>query len=255
MTIAKEFKIRGQLKLNEPMSAHTSWRVGGPADQYFIPADLADLQEFLAQLDATEFVFWIGLGSNLLIRDGGIRGVVIAPLNALNELRLEESGEIYAQCGVTSSKMAKFCQKQGQHAAEFLAGIPGTIGGALAMNAGAFGGETWPLVTRVQMINREGKIFERSVNEFEVDYRSVKIPLDEWFVGAWFGGANQTAQGDSNIRSLLKKRNSSQPIGLPSCGSVFKNPSNGFAAQMIEAVGLGVRPINRCACQTNMPTS
>ena len=168
MIVALNKPYKGELRFDEPMSSHTSWRVGGTADQYFIPSDIGDLQAFLADLDPAQKVFWIGLGSNLLIRDGGIRGVVIAPLNALNEIRVEDSGEIYAQCGVTSSKMARFSQKQslnkqGQTSADFLAGIPGTIGGALAMNAGAFGGETWPLVTKLQMINRSGELIERSV--------------------------------------------------------------------------------------------
>jgi len=238
MNVVKAITYRGQLLVDEPMSKHTSWRVGGTADYYYLPADLADLQFYLASLESGTAVSWIGLGSNMLVRDGGIRGVVIAPLNALRRLELNDEGKIYAEAGVTCAKLAKFVKKHGLTGAEFFAGIPGTIGGALAMNAGAFGGETWPLVETVVMINRQGQLIERSASEFSVGYRSVSQFSGEWFAAAWFRFAVNTSEADPDIRHLLQKRNASQPIGLPSCGSVFKNPAGQHAARLIEAAGL-----------------
>ena len=242
MNVVEAMTNRGKLRVDEPMSKHTSWRVGGNADLYYIPADLSDLQDYLASLESSVPINWIGLGSNMLVRDGGIRGVVIAPLNALKDLKLCDEGSIYAEAGVTCAKLTKFCDKNGLTGAAFLAGIPGTIGGALAMNAGAFGSETWPFVERVVMINRRGLTINRKAAEFEIAYRRVSQFADEWFAAAYFrfGFAieTKTTEQNSNIRQLLQKRNASQPIGLPSCGSVFKNPPGDYAAKLIERAGL-----------------
>ena len=238
MNVASNRSIKGKLMFDEPMSKHTSWRLGGPADRYYIPVDLADLQFFLAGLETDIDILWIGLGSNLLVRDGGFRGQVIAPLNSLKEIRLDPDGLLYVESGISCAKLAKFCQKQGLDGADFFAGIPGTIGGALAMNAGAFGGETWSVVEQVVMIDRAGNLVERSPAEFEVDYRHVGLPRQEWFAAARFRLAARAPGVSSNIRQLLQQRNATQPIGLPSCGSVFKNPEGKHAAQLIEAAGL-----------------
>jgi len=238
MNVASNRSIKGKLMFDEPMSKHTSWRLGGPADRYYIPVDLVDLQYFLAGLEPDIDILWIGLGSNLLVRDGGFRGQVIAPLNSLKEIRLQPDGLLYVESGTSCAKLAKFCQKQGLDGADFFAGIPGTIGGALAMNAGAFGGETWSMVEQVVMIDRAGKLVERSPAEFEVDYRHVGLPQQEWFAAARFRLAARAPGVPSNIRQLLQQRNATQPIGLPSCGSVFKNPEGKHAAQLIEAAGL-----------------
>ncbi len=238
MNVAESITLRGKLLVDEPMSRHTSWRVGGAADYYYVPADLADLQLYLASLEPRTAVNWVGLGSNMLVRDGGIRGVVIAPLNALKVLELRDDGSIYAECGVTCAKLAKFCQTNDFTGGDFLAGIPGTIGGALAMNAGAFGSETWPFVERVRMINRLGQLLDRTAAEFDVAYRRVSQFPDEWFAAAYFRFAPRPAGKGSNIRQLLDKRNDSQPIGLPSSGSVFKNPTGHHAAKLIESAGL-----------------
>ncbi len=238
MNVADDRCFKGSLMFDEPMSKHTSWRLGGPADQYYVPADLIDLQYFLAQLEPGIEILWVGLGSNLLVRDGGFRGVVIAPLNSLRELYLEPGGLLYAESGISCARLAKFCQKQGLDGADFFAGIPGTIGGALAMNAGAFGGETWATVEQVIMIDRKGNLVERSPAEFEVDYRHVGMPRQEWFAAARFRLPARAAGESSNIRELLRQRNATQPIGQPSCGSVFKNPPGKYAAQLIEEAGL-----------------
>jgi UDP-N-acetylmuramate dehydrogenase len=238
MNVAARDSIRGRLLFDEPMSKHTSWRLGGPADRYYVPANLKDLQAFLAGLDDAIELLWVGLGSNLLVRDGGYRGQVVAPLNALREIRLQEDGNLYVECGVSCARLAKYCQKQGLAGADFFAGIPGTVGGALAMNAGAFGGETWAAVERVIMIDRRGSLIERSPQDFEIGYRKVALPQSEWFAAALFRFAPLATDATSNIRQLLRQRNATQPIGLPSCGSVFKNPPGKYAAQLIEAAGL-----------------
>jgi UDP-N-acetylmuramate dehydrogenase len=220
------------------MAKHTSWRVGGTADRYYTPADLADLQSYLAGLAQDTPITWVGLGSNMLVRDGGIRGEVIAALNGLKDIQLRKDGAVYAESGATCGKLARFCQKQGLAGADFLAGIPGTVGGALTMNAGAFGSETWNHVERLTMINRRGELINRMASEFTVAYRKVSQFPDEWFAAGYFRFKAKTAGQDSNIKQLLKKRNDSQPIGLPSCGSVFKNPTGHHAAKLIESAGL-----------------
>jgi len=230
--------IRGQMLSDEPMSRHCSWRTGGLAETYFIPADKSDLQVFLLQISNDQPVYWVGLGSNLLVRDGGIRGVVIGALNRLNKLELLESGEVYAEAGVTCARLARFCQQNNLDGADFLAGIPGTVGGALAMNAGAFGSETWQFVKSVEMIDRQGNLHQREANSFDVSYRSVALARDEWFSAGVFSFSLRLNDEPSVIKPLLAKRNSSQPIGLPSCGSVFKNPEGDYAARLIEACGL-----------------
>ena len=235
---SSNLSLRGKLMRDEPMARHTSWRLGGPADSYYVPADLADLQQFLAQLDPDIELLWVGLGSNLLVRDGGFRGQVIAPLNALKQIELQLDGELYVECGSSCARLAKFCQKKGLAGADFFAGIPGTVGGALAMNAGAFGGETWTAVQQLIMIDRQGQLHQREVDEFEVGYRHVELPKSEWFAAALFRFALRVDAEESNIRQLLRQRNATQPIGEPSCGSVFKNPPGQHAAQLIEAAGL-----------------
>jgi UDP-N-acetylmuramate dehydrogenase len=138
---------QGELKKREPMARHVTWRAGGAAQTAYFPLDLSDLVRFVRTLPAAEPVYVMGLGSNLLVRDGGVRGTVIFTHRSLRALRLApragESGEIYAEAGVASPKVARFAALHELAGAEFLAGIPGTVGGALAMNAGCFGGETW----------------------------------------------------------------------------------------------------------------
>lgn len=247
MSVAINLPVKGRQLYDEPMSKHTSWRLGGPADCYYVPADLQDLGEFLATVDAAVEILWVGLGSNLLVRDGGFRGQVIAPLNSLREIHIDSEGLVYAESGISCAKLAKFCQKQGLSGGDFFAGIPGTVGGALAMNAGAFGGETWSVVEQAIMIDRDGKLIERAAAEFEVAYRHVVLPQPEWFAAAKFRFASREPGEVSNIRQLLQQRNATQPIGQPSCGSVFKNPPGQHAAKLIEAAGLkGFRLRSAC---------
>ena len=232
-------KLQGSLLLNESLARYNSWRVGGKADRVYIPAGLQDLQAFLQDLNENESVHFIGLGSNLLVRDGGVRGTVIVMHNALNALEMQ--GELlYADAGVTSAKVAKFSAKQGKRGAEFLAGIPGTVGGALAMNAGCHGGETWDIVNKVLTIDTCGQLHQRSRKEFVATYRHVEMPAkNEWFVGAWFELPNgSAAEAELTIKNLLAKRLATQPLNLPNAGSTFRNPEGDYAARLIEACGL-----------------
>lgn len=227
------------MKKHEPMSRHTSWRVGGAADQFYQPADMADLQELMKQLPKEEPLFWVGLGSNLLVRDGGIRGMVICTSGVLNRIDWLQGERVYVEVGVASPQVARQTAKRGLHGAEFLCGIPGTFGGALAMNAGAMGGETWDIVESVQTINRQGDLITRQADEFETGYRHVKGQPDEWFVGATLkleaGDAQRSLQ---TIKQHLARRGATQPTNQPNAGSVFRNPANDYAARLIEQCGL-----------------
>ena len=230
---------KGTLLNDEPLSKYTSWRVGGPAQRMYIPENKADLIDFVAGLPNGEPVYWIGLGSNLLVRDGGIRGTVINTRNRLKEMRLIDTDRVYVEVGVPCAHVARFCSDLGLTGAEFLAGIPGTMGGALKMNAGAFGGETWQIVDQLEMLNPQGEVVKRNKHEFEVAYRSVKGIDNEWFLAAELKlGKGDSQVSQLQIKALLEKRNTSQPTNKPTCGSVFKNPPGDHAARLIEACGL-----------------
>jgi UDP-N-acetylmuramate dehydrogenase len=223
---------------NEPMSKHTSWHVGGPADLFFTPRDRDDTSEFLARLESGTTVMWIGLGSNLLVRDGGIRGAVIDTHGVFDELERVNDNEVWCGAGVACAKLAKQCIKWGLGPAEFFAGIPGTLGGALAMNAGAFGGETWNHVQSVATLDRHGNQHERDASEYTVGYRHVSGPANEWFLGARLGFELKPGVSNDDIRLLLARRKATQPIGEWSCGSVFTNPPGDHAARLIDSAGL-----------------
>lgn len=236
--------VRGVLRRNEPMARHTVWAVGGVAHAMFLPADLEDLRAFLAVHDAQTPLFWIGLGSNLLVRDGGIAGTVINTSGRLNKLHLLDTNIVRAEAGVASAKFAKFAARQGLANGAFFAGIPGTIGGALAMNAGALGGETWPLVHAVETIDCDGRIRVRGAAEFDFGYRTVSGLGDEWFVAAHLELPSGNANAAQNeIRALLRQRALTQPVGQRSCGSVFQNPEGDFAGRLIELSGLKGRRV------------
>ena len=237
LAVAKEFLPR--IRRNEPMSRHTSWHVGGPADIYFTPSDRKDLAAFLRTVPPELPVFWVGLGSNLLVRDGGIPGVVISTRGTLDRLERTGHDRVYAEAGVACALIARQCIKWGLGPAEFFAGIPGTLGGALAMNAGAFGGETWRHVVEVETIDRGGSEHRRTAGEYRVSYRHVDPPVtEEWFLAARLQFEVRPPQHKSEINELLERRKATQPIGEWSCGSVFTNPPGDHAARLIEAAGL-----------------
>ena len=237
--------LRGEMLHDEPMSRHVSWRAGGSARRVYQPADLADLQIFLRQVPADEPMLAVGLGSNLLVRDGGFAGTVLLMVGALTELRMD--GElVYAQAGVPGAKLARFVAAQGRCGAEFFVGIPGTLGGMLAMNAGCYGGETWNVVQRVQVLTRSGELVKRTPQEYEIGYRHVALrePGEEWFVGAWLRFApGDVEAAKREIKALMEKRSASQPLQMPNAGSVFRNPPGQHAAKLIEGCGLKGRRI------------
>jgi len=234
--ISPEFSAR--VLYDVPMSKHTSWHAGGPADVFFTPRDTLDLASFLRQLSPSVPLLWIGLGSNLLVRDGGVRGAVVSLHGALGTLERLSATRVYAQAGVPCARIARQCVKWGLGSAEFFAGIPGTLGGALAMNAGAWDGETWRQVLEVDVIDRRGTRHVRTPADYEIGYRHVRGPADEWFIAARMEFERKPGSNDAAIRELLERRKQTQPIGEWSCGSVFTNPPGQHAARLIESAGL-----------------
>lgn len=258
-TLANPDFLRGTLRHRVPLSRYTSWRVGGLAERFYEPADLDDLCAFLRLLPAEEPVLFLGLGSNLLVRDGGVRGTVVFLHGMLSELRMAgrddfpewsarlpaDEAVVYAEAGVSSPKLARFASAEGMEGAEFLAGIPGTVGGALAMNAGCHGRETWGAVLQVLTVDRSGHLHTRPHENYDIGYRHVRLVTgnEEWFVAAWFHfrcnpntDARELARAET--RRLLDRRTETQPLNLPNAGSVFRNPDGDYAARLIESCGL-----------------
>jgi UDP-N-acetylmuramate dehydrogenase len=233
--------FNGRLRYDEPMSAHTSWHAGGAADAFFSPRDVEDLSAFLRVLPAEVKLYWIGLGSNLLVREGGIRGVVIATPGAFTRIERRSQTRIYCEASVPCARIARLCVKWGLGQGEFFSGIPGTLGGALAMNAGAFGDETWRHVIAIESIDRACQRRERPAQEFRVGYRHIDWPpgaAEEWFLSAELQFEPVAAEQSHSLQTLLQLRKQTQPTGAWSCGSVFKNPPGDHAARLIEAAGL-----------------
>jgi UDP-N-acetylmuramate dehydrogenase len=224
---------------NVSLSEYVSWKSSGIARHFFEPSSLENLQAFLQQLDPAEPLLWLGLGSNLLVRDGGFEGTVIFTQKYLRELKILENNQLYAECGVACPTFARFAVKHNLVGGEWFAGVPGTIGGALAMNAGAFGGETWEHVISAQCIDRQGRLHTIMPSECTVSYRSVKLPEELWFVGATFQlTPGNKEEGSEKIKQMLEKRAQAQPTGVPTCGSVFRNPPGDYAGRLIQASGL-----------------
>ncbi|MCP5338770.1 MAG: UDP-N-acetylmuramate dehydrogenase [Sinobacteraceae bacterium] len=241
---AFDARFAGRLRRSEPMSRHTSWHVGGPADWYFEPRDRADLAEFLHELPHELPLWWVGLGSNLLVRDGGLRGAVIVLHGTFERLERLADGDVHCDAGVPCARLARQCLRWGIGPADFFAGIPGTFGGALAMNAGAFGGETWPHVAEVEVIGRDGTIRNRAAGEYRIAYRQCLPPVaHEGFLAARLRFGPRSEADDAPIRAMLERRRATQPIGAWSCGSVFTNPPGDHAARLIEAAGLKGRTV------------
>ena len=240
---------RGEFRCGEPLARHSSWRCGGPAERWFEPADRAELLAFLAS-DAVDPLFWLGLGSNVLIRDGGVRGTVISTAR-LDRLEWLDDSHLYAEAGVPCARLARAAAAKDRAGLEFLAGIPGTLGGALRMNAGALGGETWQFVEWAEMVDRGGHVERHPRAAFEVGYRHVRAPQPGWFLGAVLhlpDGAQ--GQGGERIRQVLAQRGATQPTGKASCGSVFKNPPGDYAGRLIEQCGLKGQRIGGCEVST-----
>ncbi len=231
--------LSGEMRRNEPMSRHTSWRAGGAARWFYAPRGLPDLCEFLQRIPAETEIAWCGLGSNMLVRDGGFDGVMISTRPGLRNIEKISDRGIYAQAGVPSAKLAKFAAGNALCGTEFMAGIPGTVGGALAMNAGCFGSETWDRVRYADTVNRCGETQRRDASQVSWGYRSVQLDASEWFTGAEFGlQPCHPGEGKKRINGYLKKRAATQPIQTANSGSVFRNPNRDFAARLIDLAGL-----------------
>ena len=234
-------RLRGTLLRNAPLARHTTWRVGGPADLLYAPADRDDLARFVQDLPPAMPLTMLGLGSNVLVRDRGIRGAVVLMHNPGAALAVAD-GLVYADAGVAAPKLARFAAMHGCAESEFLAGIPGTVGGALAMNAGCYGGETWRHVARVETLSRDGGFNVRTAADYVVGYRSVARrggAMDEAFTAAWFRfPPGDVATARAQIKSLLTRRIATQPLSLPNAGSVFRNPPGDYAARLVESCGL-----------------
>jgi len=232
-------EFRARILRDEPMSRHTSWRTGGPADYFYTPHDRDELSAFLRGLPLETPLYWVGLGSNLLVRDGGLRGVVICTQGAFTRLERRTQTTLYCESSVPCTRLARQSVKWGLAEGEFFGGIPGTFGGALAMNAGAYGNETWKHVVNVEVIDRSGVRRVRDASEYRPEYRQVQRPAnDEWFLAAELQFAVQPAGGIDRVRQLSERRKQTQPLGEWSCGSVFTNPPGDHAARLIEAAGL-----------------
>jgi UDP-N-acetylmuramate dehydrogenase len=246
--------LRGRFLYNEPMKKHASWRAGGAAQRVYIPVDLEDLTWLVRSVPAREDIHMVGLGSNLLVRDGGVAGVVILLHGVLKKLAIEgrthglppapadiDTALVYAEAGVAAPKLARFAANHDLVGGEFWAGIPGTVGGAIAMNAGCYGSETWDKLVQVQTLDRQGHLTERLPDEYVTGYRHVALKQvhEEWFIGGWFRlPRGDGAAARETIKELLKKRIASQPLNLPNAGSVFRNPPGDYAARLIESCGL-----------------
>jgi len=256
-----EHALRGTLRRDEPMARHVSWRAGGAARTFYQPADVDDLCAFLRAFAEPQPVLFVGLGSNLLVRDGGLAGAVILTHHALTAIRFENRGQttfsdeadgvpsrgkrglspVFAEAGVPAPHLARFVAKHGGGDAEWMAGVPGTVGGALAMNAGCYGGETWNHVVAVETVDRRGERRRRAKSDYEIGYRHVapRSAADEWFVGGLFEfGPGDTAQSMARMRELLARRVATQPLSQPNAGSVFRNPPGDHAARLIESCAL-----------------
>ena len=230
-------KHKAQYLLNEPLSKHTSWKVGGPADTFFTPENRDELSQFL-KLNHNKPITWLGNGTNVLVRDGGIRGVVISTKKSLNEIKKETDNSCRVEAGASCMDLALFAEKNKIGPAAFFSGIPGSIGGALVMNAGSFGYETWDFVESVEVIDKKGVIHHLNPNDFSLSYRTVHFPFPLWFLSCRMKFPNSEITTKSELKELRDQRIKTQPLSEDTCGSVFKNPEKGHAGDFIERAGL-----------------
>tara|TARA_R110002110_G_scaffold121431_2_gene297221 strand:+ start:58750 stop:59733 length:984 start_codon:yes stop_codon:yes gene_type:complete len=234
------------------LASMTSWRIGGNAKQLVRPTSSEQLIHYFQNNVIPKHQVWLGLGSNVLIPDEGVHGLVVCT-RAMQQCTILPNGWVYADAGLTCAKFSRFCSRNGFPDGAFFAGIPGTIGGALAMNAGAFGGETWEWVQKTKVLMQAGNMIERNAAEYTVGYRSVSLRSNylngvpeaaghfnqEAFLGAYFKFPKKLSEdGLLKIKELLRKRADTQPIGTLNCGSVYRNPEGDFAAKLIEGCQL-----------------
>ncbi len=229
--------IKGAVRFHEPMSLHTSFRIGGPADAYIEPENEAALCRLMAQARRARVPVFVMGGTNLLVRDGGIRGIVIR-LTKLDRIEEHEGGLLYVEGGVGMPRLLKHALQRRLAGLEFAAGIPGTLAGSVVMNAGTRLGEMRDVVERVRMVTHDGEIRELSADEAGFEYRRTRLPSGI-VAGAWLRLRwDPRARMDSVVKESLRRRKATQPLALPNAGCVFKNPGGDPAGLLIEAAGL-----------------
>jgi UDP-N-acetylmuramate dehydrogenase len=230
--------FRGAVLQQEPLSLHTSLKVGGPADIFAIPRDIEDLQRLIQVLDEHRIPrIVIGGGFNLLVRDGGFRGVAIS-LVKISRIAIRESGDIYAEAGGRNIDLARLAEAHGLSGLEFLVGIPGTIGGALRMNAGAHGGEIFDNLVSLDILGNDGlRAYDKKTMNY--GYRRLQLDPNKIIIAANFQLATGSRKEISTaMDACLQKRRDAQQVRFPSAGSFFKNPPGQAAWKLIDEAGL-----------------
>jgi len=230
--------VRGKLLLNEPLGPYTWFRVGGAADALFIPADAEDLADFLKVLPESVPVTIIGVGSNLIVRDGGVEGVVIRLAGRAFAAITTEGDTVTAGAGALDSMVAKASAKAGIAGLEFYAGIPGTIGGALTMNAGCYGSETKDVLVSAWGLTRQGERIELVLADFGYTYRHSNAPADIIWMEATYRGAPDSPEAvTARINEINSRRETTQPIREKTGGSTFKNPEGQSSWKLVDEAG------------------
>ena len=230
---------------NELLARHTSWKIGGRADIFFSPNSRDELSEFLKSNDCS--ITWLGNGTNILIRDGGVRGAVISTKKSFNNIQLLDRSNCKVEAGVSCFELAMHAVKNNIGPAAFFSGIPGSIGGALTMNAGCFGHETWEFVKSIEVIDRNGEIHHLDPKEFSISYRSVSFPFPLWFLSCDMTFPDKGVTTMEELKSMRNSRIERQPLTENTCGSVFKNPDGNHAGDLIERSGLKGFRIGGCS--------
>lgn len=237
MSWQEKIAALGRLKENEPLSAHTTLGIGGPARWYFRPTDAAALAEALAAVPADVAIMPLGRGSNLLVGDAGIDGLVI-DMSHINTIEIT-GDTLTAGAGCRMSKVALQCANHGLTGVEFMATVPGDIGGGVAMNAGAFGQQVSDTLQQIVVLHRDGREEAINAQQLTMRYRYTQLPAGSLVVAATFRlQAGDPESIRRRMREIREKRSATQPLAQPNCGSVFKNPENDHAARLIEAAGL-----------------
>jgi UDP-N-acetylmuramate dehydrogenase len=238
--IRKNF--RGRIAINEPVAPYTTFRIGGPADIYLEPIDKKDALALIRHLEAEHVPYFLmGNGSNILVSDAGISGAVVNLERGFNYLKFD-SGVVTAGAGVKLAKFVDFCIQHGRRGAEMLSGIPGTLGGAIIMNAGAYGGEISDYMLAVELI-RDGELLQITKDEGGFAYRTSRLQGNVVLEGTFEFPEGPPDEMKMTRREMLLKRNASQPVKWPNAGSIFKNPPGDYAARLIQECGLKGRRV------------
>jgi UDP-N-acetylmuramate dehydrogenase len=229
--------VKGAVRFHEPMRLHTSFRIGGPADAYIEPEDEAALCRLMAQARKAKAPVFVMGGTNLLVRDGGIRGIVVRLAN-LDRIEDHEGGRLYVEGGVGMPRLLKYALQRKLAGLEFAAGIPGTLAGSVVMNAGTRLGEMQDVVERVRMVTPDGEVRELPADEAGFEYRRTRLPRGI-VAGAWLRLRwDPQSRMNAVVKDSLRRRKATQPLALPNAGCVFKNPGGDPAGLLIEAAGL-----------------